>query len=407
MDKLWRVAAYEYRRNVFKKGFIFTLLSVPFIITISIAFGLFLESLRSSSQPVGYVDQAGILAADPISAEFHLKGTYDRPTEFIGFGTVEAAHAALEAGEIQAYFILPENYMPARRVEVVFTREPGENVWRQFYDFLQVCLLAGHSPEVVFRAAAGVDVIVRSIDGRREVPAFSGPTFGLLMPLFVAMAFLFMLLISSGYTMSAMVDEKENRTMEVLVTSVSPVQLMGGKILGIVAISLTLLLSWTLVIVLGIFIGRQAGVGWLANLGMDWRAVVATVGIAVPAYVVATALMTALGATVNSTQEGQSASTIFFFLHLAPLYAGILFLKDSHSSLAVLLSVLPFTSLMTVGMRNLFTVVPAWQVAVSVGVQVICAVGAIWLASRAFRLGLLYYGQRISFRRLLGRGVKG
>jgi ABC-2 type transport system permease protein len=347
------------------------------------------------------------LAADPISAEFHLKGTYDRPTEFIGFGTVEAAHAALEAGEIQAYFILPENYLPARRVEVVFTREPGENVWRQFYDFLQVSLLAGHSPEVVFRAAAGVDVIVRSIDGRREVPAFSGPTFGLLMPLFVAMAFLFMLLISSGYTMSAMVDEKENRTMEVLVTSVSPVQLMGGKILGIVATSLTLLLSWTLVIVLGIFIGRQAGVGWLANLGMDWRAVVATVGIAVPAYVVATALMTALGATVNSTQEGQSASTIFFILHLAPLYAGILFLKDSHSSLAVLLSVLPFTSLMTVGMRNLFTVVPAWQVAVSVGVQVICAVGAIWLASRAFRLGLLYYGQRISFRRLLGRGVKG
>ena len=98
--------------------------------------------------------------------------------------------------------------------------------------FLRLNLLSGQSPETAYRAASGVDFIVRSIDGKREVPAASGPTFGLLMPLFIAMAFLFMLLMSSGYTMSAMADEKENRTMEVLVTSISPMQLIGGKILG-------------------------------------------------------------------------------------------------------------------------------------------------------------------------------
>lgn len=191
--------------------------------------------------------------------------------------------------------------------------------------------------------------------------------------------------------------------MEVLVTTISPVQLVGGKILGIVAISMTLLFSWTAVVLLGIFIGRQFGVAWLNDLSMDWRTVLAVVSIAVPAYILATALMTAIGAMVTSTQEGQSVSAVFFILHAIPFYVSWLFLSDPHSPLAVLMSILPFTSLMTVGMRNLFTIVPAWQVLVSTVVQVAGAAGAVWLASRAFRIGMLQYGQRLTFRGLLAR----
>jgi len=213
-----------------------------------------------------------------------------------------------------------------------------------------------------------------------------------------------MFLMSSGYTLSAVADEKETRTMEVLITTISPLQLIGGKIMGIVAISLTLLFSWTMVVVCGALIGRQAGVAWFSDLSLDWRTIIAVVTIAIPAYVLAAALMTTIGVMVTTTQEGQSVSTIFFILHLLPFYVSWSFLSNPHNPLAILLSVLPFTALMTVGMRNLFTIVPAWQVAVSVVVQVTCAVGAIWLASRAFRLGMLRYGQRLDFRRLLQPG---
>jgi ABC-2 type transport system permease protein len=58
---------------------------------------------------------------------------------------------------------------------------------------------------------------------------------------------------------------------------------------------------------------------------------------------------------------------------------------------------------MTVGFRSLFSVVPLWQVAASVAIQTACAVGALWLAGRAFRLGMLRYGQRLSLREILGR----
>jgi len=405
MNKLWPVAAYEYRRNVFKKSFILMLLSVPFFIAFSIGLGFFIESRQDSSQPVGYVDHAGVLDETRLSPEVRSRwaAEYSEQVTFIPFPTEAEARAALQANRIQACFILPANYMTTRRVEVVYVKEPGENAWQQFWDLLQLHLLAERPPEIAYRSAAGTDFVVRSVDGKRQAPT-GGPTFGLMMPLFIAAAFLFMFLMSSGYTLSAVADEKETRTMEVLITTISPLQLIGGKIMGIVAISLTLLFSWTMVVVCGALIGRQAGVAWFSDLSLDWRTIIAVVTIAIPAYVLAAALMTTIGVMVTTTQEGQSVSTIFFILHLLPFYVSWSFLSNPHNPLAILLSVLPFTALMTVGMRNLFTIVPAWQVAVSVVVQVTCAVGAIWLASRAFRLGMLRYGQRLDFRRLLQPG---
>jgi ABC-2 type transport system permease protein len=321
----------------------------------------------------------------------------------VAFETDQAARSALEAKEIQAYFILPERYLLTHQVDVLYTHEPGDIAWRQFYDLLRASLLSGRPVEIVGRVTGGTDFIVRSIDGKRETPAASGPTFGLLMPLFIAMAFLAMLLISSGYMISAMTDEKESRTIEVLVTSISSIQLIGGKILGIVAISLTLLFTWTVMVILGIFISRQVGVGWFSDLSMDWRSVFAVISIAIPAYVLATALMTVIGAIVPTTQESQSVSGIFFALHLAPLYVSMLFLNDPHNPLAVLLSILPFTSLITVGVRNLFTIIPVWQVVVSVAIQGVCAFCVIWIASRAFWIGILGYSKRLHVWHLFGR----
>jgi ABC-2 type transport system permease protein len=405
MDKLLQVAVYEYGRNVYKKSFIFTLLSIPCSIALMVCVGLFIESRQDNRRPVGIVDYAGVLDPALITPQIHSywQVEYGRPVEFLVFPTGEEAHSALEAHDIQAFFILPEHYLSTRKMGVVYIKEPGDKTWRQFYDFLRISLLAGQQHQKSFRAAVGLDFIVRSIDGRREVPAASGPTFGLFMPLFIALAFLFMLLMSSGYSMGAIAEEKENRTLEVLVTTISPVQLIGGKILGVVAISLTLLSAWTVVVTLGIFISRQAGVGWFNDLSMDWRSVTAIAAIAIPAYALATALMTAISVMMTTSQESQSISGIFFALHLVPMYISISFLNNPQSSLAVLLSVLPFTSLMTVGMRNLFTIVPTWQVLVSVAVQTICAAGAVWLASCAFRQGMLRFGQRVTVRHLLGR----
>jgi ABC-2 type transport system permease protein len=406
MDKIWCVAVYEYRRSVFRKSFLITLLSVPLVIVLSVAFGLFIESRGGSMTAAGIVDLAGVMHSEEIPVELTSRWAeeYSEPADFIFFPGDDAARVALESGELQAYFILPENFLLTRNVEVVYTQEPDDPVWQQFYDLLRANSVSGYSNEVAQRVVSGNEIIVRSVDGRRQVPADSGPTFGLLMPLFIAAAVLAMLLIGSGYTTSAVADEKENRTMEILVTTISPTQLIAGKVLGIVAISLTLLLIWAVIVILGIFISRLVGIRWFNDIYIDWRSVMTTIAIGIPAYMLATALMVAIGSVVTTTQEGQSLSSIFFILHFLPLYINFMFFMDPHSPQAVLLSILPFTALMTVAMRNVFTIVPTWQVALSVLVQVLCTCGAVWLASRAFRIGMLRYGQRLSLRHLLARG---
>lgn len=398
MKKFWRIALYEYRRNVLKKSFIFVLLSLPLMIAISVGLGLFLESLEDSPLPVGYVDQAAVFARR-LTLPAASSGV---PVEFRSFPTTEAAHAALEAGEIQAYYLLGADYRETRRIDLVYTKKPAANASRQFFNFLQLNLTGDQPPGVADRIALGSQVTVRSLDGGREVPS-GGPTFAIMMPLFMNLAFLGLLLISSGYLMGAMAEEKENRTIEILVTSVSPLEMIGGKIAGIVAIGFTLLLTWSSIAFLGIFLSRQLGIGWFQDLTMDWRITGSTILIAIPAYILVCALMTGIGVMATTTQEGQSISAVFIVLHAIPIYVSAAFLYNPNGALATALSFLPFTALMTIAMRNLGTVVPLWQVLGSAAVQTACALGAMWLASQAFQLGLLSYGQRVGWRRLFRR----
>jgi len=396
MIKLLQVAVNEYRRNVFKKSFILVLLSVPLMMALSIWMGFFIEGVKDNDLPVGYIDNSGVFARAipaPKVSEF------DEEVTFIPFPNDTEARAALEDYEIQAYYILPANYAETRKIELVYVKEPGENVPRQFYNFLQINQLSEEPAKIAHRAAAGTDVTVRSMDGRREVPS-GGPNFGIIAPMLINLAFLALILMSSGYLMSAVAEEKENRTMEILATSLSPSQIISGKVIGIVGIGISLLITWSLVVLSFILIGAKSGIGWFQNLELDWGIILATIAIAIPSYVLAAAMMTAIGAITTSSQEGQSLSSIFVILHMAPLYISMAFLNNPHSPVAVVLSILPFTSLMTVGMRNLFIIVPAWQVAISVGVQLLSATGALWLAGRAFRLGMLRYGQRLTWRRL-------
>jgi ABC-2 type transport system permease protein len=397
MTKLYRVAVYEYRRTVFKRSFILALLSVPLMVCVTVGVGLFMESREVNNAPVGYVDHAGLLA-NPIPVP--VSGSR-QPVAFLPFQTDADARAALEAGEIQAYFAIAADYLQTRDAGLFFLKEPGANATGQFYDFLQINLLADQPAEIARRAALlGEGVTVRSLDGRREVPG-GGPTFGLIMPMLIGFAFVFLLLMSAGYLMQAVVDEKENRTMEVLVTSVSPMQFIGGKVLGIVAVSFTQLAVWTLVTVLAIAIAGMAGIAWLQDPSLDWGTSLGTVALAVPSYVLAAAMMAAVGATVTSSKESQSTGSLFFILHLIPLYLSFAIVRTPNAALPTVLSFLPFTALLTVTLRNIFSAVPLWQMATSAALQTLYAGVALWLASRALRLGMLRYGQRLSWFKLV------
>ncbi len=188
-------------------------------------------------------------------------------------------------------------------------------------------------------------------------------------------------------------------------TSISPTQFIGGKVLGIVAIALTQLLAWIVFIILLILVGgNYLGADWLTRIRLDPRIIVTMIAVAAPTYVMFAALLTALGATVADAQQAQQISGLGSSLVMAPVWILLgTIIEKPDSPLTMILTIFPTSALPTLSFRLGFAGVPEWQIAASVTTVSLSAVGALWLAGRAFRLGMLRYGQRIGWRELVGR----
>jgi len=394
MSKLWRIAWHEYGRHVFTRRFMLILLSVPALVLVVIGLVLIVIYMETDSQPLGYVDQSGILA-DPIPAP--PVSWPERAVALVAYSTEVLARTALDAEEIQGYYVLPEDYLQTGQAELTYYEEPKGSSRGQFLEFIAVNLLASQPAEVASRIIDGTTIIVRSEDGSRE--ASEEIFMDILMPFFSGLIFFFALSTSSGYLLSAVVEEKENRTMEILVTSVSPGQLMVGKIVGNIAVGFTQLLAWIGFIALGVTIGGK-WFPFLRGVQIPWSSLGVMMMVMIPAFIMICALMAAVGATVTEASEGQQVMGIFTIPLYIPYMLITLLMDSPNSPLAVGLSFFPLTAPLTVAIRAGFTVIPVWQILVSMGILTASALGALWLAGRAFRLGMLRYGKRLRWKEL-------
>jgi ABC-2 type transport system permease protein len=397
MNRTLLVAWQEYRKHVFNKRFLLGLLSVPLVILAMVGLVFLMMSLENNTGALGYVDYSGLLA-NPLPAPAPEKP--DKPVTILPFDSEVQAEAALTAGEIQGYYIIPADYLSTGSLEVVTMGTIKSPARRQFYDLLSTNILRDTDPQVAARLTEGAEVVVVSPDGSRI--ASSENWFNILLPMLSGLAFMIIMFSTGGYLMQAVVDEKENRTMEVIITSISPNQFMAGKIIGDISIGLTQILLWMLFIVIVVLVGRDS-IDFLRSLQIAPQTILLLVVVMFPAFVMVAALMAAVGATVAEAREGQQVIGLLAMPVWIPYMMMGLIMSNPNSPLAVALSLLPMTAPLTMLMRAGFTILPAWQIALSACIQVIFAVGAIWLAGRAFRLGMLRYGKRLKWREVFAR----
>jgi ABC-2 type transport system permease protein len=396
MPKLWLVAKQEYLKRVKKKTFLVGTLLIPFMIGVIIGVTIFIVERDKNTQPFGYVDHSGVLAA----AKLPELAEDEEMIEFVAFPDQDRALAALEAGEIQAFHVVPENFLEKPQVDLYYWDEyPARSILRDFDDFARANLLPDGASTLQTRIIEGSSLTLMSADGSRQFNDDVGFVV-ILFPLAVAMFFIFAVMGASGYFLQAITDEKENRTMEIAITSISPWQLIAGKSVGLIGVALTQIMLWLLSIALAWVVALQR-FPELQGLRLPWDIFLVFVFFFIPSFALIGGMMAAIGGAVTELQEGQQIAGVLNLFFTFPLFLTGLVFADPDSPFLIFLSFWPTTSFLTITLRWGLTIIPLWQLVLSWLILVGAGAVTIWVATRIFRIGMLRYGQRLSLKTIL------
>ena len=216
---------------------------------------------------------------------------------------------------------------------------------------------------------------------------------------FIPYAFMMVMLIpvfvGGQYLMTTTIEEKGSRVVEVLLSAVSPMQLMGGKILGQMCVGLSIML---------IYGGLGGGALFVFSLGdlLGWLPLTMMLIFFVLAYFTYAGFMAAIGAAVNELREAQSLMTPVIIPLMIPYALGIFIADDPNSTFARVCSFIPPINPFVMILRVASTEPPpAWEILLSLAIAFATCVLAVYVAAKVFRVGLLMHGKPPNFATLV------
>ncbi len=395
MNKTFKVALHEYKGHVQKKSFWIALLSIPLGISLVMFLSIYMAISSVNTDPVGYVDEANLIGKPQVIKEKSFLS--DPQIPLIPFADEASAEEAAKADEIQAFFVIPEQFRSTYRLTYYFNEPVSDYIISEINALMRDNLLSGESIPNLERISARNRITLQSLDG--TTTAQENDWGKVVIPLIIGMMFFMVLIFSGSYLLQAVVDEKENRTMEVMITSVSPSQLMAGKIIGNISVGLTQILAWVLLAGIALIVFRSR-LPFLQDLQISWPFLLVSIALLLPAFVTTSALMATLGATVTDTQEAQSVTGLITLPTLLPYYVLTPIMMNPNGTVARALSYFPLSAPVAMSLRMAFGKVPTAEIILVFVIIVAFAVLSVWLAGKAFRMGMLQYSKRIPLRQL-------
>ncbi len=389
MNKFWLVFKYEYLRHVRRKRFIMAILSLPVFIVFIFAVGFLSAYLAIDSRPVGVVDMSGLFANATVPAR--EEGLF-ADVQILPYADEASASQALSAGDLQGVFTIHSDYAETGKVTLTSQEALDSDVIEPLEDYLLLNVLAGQPEQIRSRILDGPELIVRTTSGNPNADA-NNP-FAFIIAIAAGILFVVAINTSGGYLLQALVEEKENRTMEIILTSLSPTELMAGKVIGNLSVGLTQILAWILTGGIGFMIAMQT-IPDMSSWGIDWNFLWILAATFLPAFIMVAALMAMVGATATESREAQQIAGLFTLPVVAPLWFTALLISNPNSPLSIGLSLFPLTAPLSLPIRASITSLPAWQFLTAEALLILSAIGAIWIAAKAFRMGMLRYGKKI------------
>ena len=429
MSKIGLIIQREYWTRVRKRSFLIMTLLGPLLFAAIVIVPAWLSSRDSGGEKViAVIDESGLLGDDL--------------QESSADGSIRYEHVKLSLDEAKADLPKDDRYglLYIPRIDIYdpqginFLSEgsPSMNLQRSIERTLKEQLRelrleeANISPETLAQLNTNVSInTVNLTDGGQEQQGSADVASGVgYVSAFLIYMFIF---LYGAQVMRGVIEEKTNRIVEIIISSVRPFQLMMGKIIGVASVGLTQFLLWivlTLLIAttaLQFFADEREPISpeemaqqmpdQAAQLeavsgvmqAIDTVNVPLILGCFVFYFLGGYLLYSALFAAVGSAADNDTDTQQFMLPVAAPLIFSIVtlagILNEPNGSLAVWMSMIPFTSPVTMMMRVPFGV-PTWQLIASMVLLVLGFVGTTWVAAKIYRIGILTYGSKVSYKTL-------
>ncbi len=430
MNTIRLIIQREYLTRVKKKSFIIMSVLGPVLIAAMIILPAILSQWSEGTMNrVAVLDETGLFLGkfkNQKNIEFYpVHQDLDSEKEV----------ALYKKGDLLLYIPLTQLSLPTK-AQLFSTKQPGLNVMVYIKSVMKNVIeneklkAEGIDPEVIKSSKAEIDLVTIRVDeSGGEKKSYTEVEVGL--SIFAGIMIYFFIFMFGAQVLKGVMEEKQNRIVEVIISSVKPFQLMMGKIVGIALVGLTQFMLW-IVLTGFLLVVFQTGTGsdmsqglsilteqnQMMNTGSSGTASMDNNKLAMVAeiidsidlktmafsfifyflggYLLYASLFAAIGGAVD-----QDADTQQFMLPVSiPLIFSVMMsgviVNQPDSNLSFWLSMIPFTSPVTMMMRIPFGV-PYWEIALSATILILGFIGTTWMAGRIYRTGILMYGQKVNY----------
>lgn len=430
MNKFWIVMQREYNVKVKKKSFILLTIFMPLIFILIIAIPLFLgmNAKDTSEKTVMVVDQTGKYMS-------YLKDDPDEGIKFVK-SDVEIAEARKnKSEEVYAYVLITDDLLENPKGITIFSHTTiPPSLQNTINDDLQPALrkekIASYDiPDLEkiiddTKVSLSISEVQWGKDGEEQasssiIAMIVGQVFNILLFFFVV--------TYGSMVMSSVQEEKKNRIVEIIASSVKPTTLLFAKMVALALVGFTQLGIWIVLGGIGFFVLQAI---FLSNVTMDMSQLTANAAssgldpeliqdVIMPlssfdftgmiwafifyficAYLSFASIYAAMGAAFDSDEDIQQMSLPVTLLFMFAFYAALYSAENPNGPLALWGSFIPFVAPNVMMVRLPFAP-PTWQIILSAVMMVATTVFFVWAAAKVFRVGLLMYGKKPSFKELI------
>jgi len=402
MANLSKIFKFEFLNLVTKRSFILTVILVPLIPALILGLlGLLNDEQTQSIQqiltnevanplPIGVVDESGIVTDYP---DWLTNGA------LVGVPDEETARQRTAANQLEGFFVISANYLESGKVTYI---KPEINMITEIVqqgalDDLISYNLMGSNPELYLRYSNPVTYTYEYLDLETADtrPANEVSTF--MVPYVIMVLFYTIILVSSSFMISAVGKDKDNKTIEILLTSASPMDMFFGKLLAYGSASLLQMLAWGSATMLILDLGGKS-IPFLQGIVLSKEVYIFGLPYFILGFFLYGSLMAGIGALAPNIREGSQSSFIltlplvFLFLIINQL------INTPNSFLTVFLSIFPLTSSVVMMTRLAIGPVAVWHLGLSLGLLIATVYLIVRGVSNLFSSQTLLSGEKFSLK---------